>query len=82
MVLKRYGLTPVDYAAMLDAQGGRCAICGEEAERTARRLSVDHCHATGKVRGLLCRDCNVGLGVFGDEAEALRRAAEYLEKHQ
>jgi len=79
MVLKRYGLTPPDYAAMLKQQSGRCAIC-EEPERANRRLSVDHCHANGQVRGLLCRDCNVGIGALGDDPDVLRRAAEYLEK--
>ena len=79
MVLKRFGLTPAEYAARLEAQSGACAICGG---RDARRLSVDHNHETGAVRGLLCRNCNVGIGALGDDADVLRRAAEYLEKHQ
>lgn len=73
--LKKYGLTPQDYAAMLCAQDGVCAICQRP---DARSLAVDHDHATGRVRGLLCFRCNrVLVGGFGNPA-LLRRAADYL----
>lgn len=58
----------------------KCDICGEE-EKTRACLSLDHDHATGKVRGFLCNNCNRGLGLLGDNPEILRKAAKYLEKH-
>lgn len=63
------------YEQLLAEQGGGCGICGEKSEQ---RLSVDHDHATGQVRGLLCRGCNMGLGGFQDDTVRLRRAVEYL----
>lgn len=75
-----YGLTPADYTAMWDAQGGRCAICGSEFDLDSPRdIHIDHCHETDAVRGLLCGDCNLGLGKFKESPEALRRAADYVE---
>lgn len=78
--LKKYGLTPELYQLRLADQGGRCAICQIAACPSGRRFSVDHDHATGRVRGLLCLKCNQGVGQFDDAPERLRRAAEYLEK--
>lgn len=69
-----YRMRPEDYDRMYQGQGGRCAICHCEAEE----LHVDHCHATGFVRGLLCRNCNMGLGSFRDSEASLRRAIAYL----
>lgn len=69
-VKKNYGLSPEEYRAMYEAQEGRCAICETPASETAgkgKRLQVDHCHASGKVRGLLCDRCNRGLGSFKDD---------------
>jgi hypothetical protein len=76
--LKKYGLTSGDYEGMLSAQGGKCALCGLP-DVTGRRLAVDHSHATGRVRGLLCHRCNTGIGLLGDNPELLRRGAEYLD---
>ena len=81
--LKKYGLTEEDYKSLLEGQQGRCAICrSDETQRTNTRynLFVDHCHATGKVRGLLCHHCNVGLGHFKDQQELLNKAIEYLNE--
>jgi hypothetical protein len=74
--LRQYGLTPKEYAAMLRKQQGKCAVC----RATVRRPHVDHCHATGSVRGLLCGRCNRALGLMRDSASSLRRAATYLER--
>lgn len=89
--LKRnYGITEIDYSEMLAAQEGKCLICSKElvsqvdrhraftgaAEELVGR--VDHCHGTGKVRGILCFSCNVGLGKFGDDEELMLRAVRYL----
>jgi hypothetical protein len=81
---RQYGITPEDYDEMLAAQGGVCAICGQTEwfidprKGTPRCLSVDHCHATGKVRGLLCGRCNRSIGHFEDNPEIIARAAAYL----
>jgi hypothetical protein len=64
------------YERMLRLQNGRCAICKRRSER---RLNVDHCHATNMLRSLLCRNCNVALGLLGDDARRLREAAAYLD---
>ena len=65
---------------MLVEQGGGCAICGREAwEERCGKLHVDHCHASGKVRGLLCEKCNHGIGEFRDDPVLLVQAVAYLE---
>jgi len=77
-----YGVSPEQYAAMLEAQGGQCAICdSDQWPGKGNSPHVDHEHATGKVRGLLCTNCNNGLGNFGDDPARLRAAADYLEAH-
>ena len=77
--LKRlYGLDPGEYEAMLHQQGGVCAVC-QKPPRGKYRLRVDHDHATGAVRGLLCNPCNSGMGRLGDDPERLRVAAAYIE---
>lgn len=74
---RKYGITLSDYADMLSKQNGSCAIC-RAPEPENRTLDVDHDHATGRVRGLLCTSCNRMLGHSGDNAENLVRAAQYL----
>jgi hypothetical protein len=78
--LAAHGLTEEQYAALLARQGGGCAICGSRHPKQAgiEHFHVDHCHASGGVRGLLCRTCNTGLGMFADDPERLRCAADYL----
>jgi hypothetical protein len=71
----RYGLSRADYDALLKRQGGVCAICGKPSTKT---LCVDHCHATGTIRGLLCSKCNRGLGYLADDQSALIAALVYL----
>lgn len=76
-----FGITSADYDALLDSQGGGCAICGAtEGSRRGERLAVDHCHAAGHVRGILCSNCNQGLGKFKDDIERLCKAIEYLRR--
>ena len=75
----RYGITVDDYDRMLAEQGGSCAICRTTKPGTKAKVwSVDHCHESNVVRGLLCNRCNLGLGYFKDSTERLRRAADYL----
>lgn len=75
--LRQYGLTLMDFTQMCLAQDGVCAICHEEPISEGP-LHIDHDHITGKVRGLLCENCNRGLGMFRDNPHLLARAADYL----
>jgi hypothetical protein len=80
--LKRiYGITHQDYLDMLEAQNGRCKICGTDAPGGKGTFHVDHCHDSEKVRGLLCHSCNVGLGHFYDNISLLSAAIFYLNEH-
>lgn len=80
----KFGITQAQYDRMHSDQSGLCAICNQP--ETAKRggkikcLAVDHCHATGKIRGLLCQKCNVALGSFGDTEVLLLKAIEYINK--
>ena len=79
---KKFGLTLSDYNQMMLEQLFMCAICGAEETEEDRLLSVDHDHETGEVRALLCGKCNRGLGMFKDDPELLRTAANYLDYHR
>lgn len=72
---RKYGLSPEDYEAMRSQTAGACQICG----KPQKKLLVDHDHATGRVRGLLCKTCNWGLGQFYDSPELLMKAVDYLD---
>ena len=75
----RFGITYKDYEDMLIAQNYRCKICDTHIGNTARKvLCVDHCHKTDRIRGLLCDNCNKGLGHFYDKPELLVKSIEYL----
>lgn len=80
---KNYGLSRDEYMAMSEKQDHKCAICGRPEGAKIRgktlALAVDHCHVKGHIRGLLCADCNRGLGMFKDDAELLQKAIKYLE---
>jgi hypothetical protein len=78
--LKNYGITQADYDAMLERQQHRCKICRRHKSEFKRRLHVDHCHTTKKVRGLLCDMCNTGLGRFRDDVTLLFSAVQYLNE--
>lgn len=85
-IKSRYGITADQYEAMVAERGGICDICKQppSAENTRAhwngKLCIDHCHDTGKVRGLLCNDCNLAVG-YGKNPDVLIRAAEYLRLH-
>jgi Recombination endonuclease VII len=72
---RRYGISRDDLNALLARQRGVCGIC----KKKGRKLNVDHCHVTGKVRGLLCHNCNLGLGHYNDDPVLTRAATAYLE---
>ena len=82
---RRFGITRYDYAEMFRLQNGVCAICSqpETATRNGRvkALAVDHDHSTGKVRGLLCADCNTGIGKLKEDRNTFLSAIKYLDLH-
>lgn len=76
-LIRTYSISLKEYKAMLNKQDGLCAICfGKNKDK--RKLSVDHCHKTGKIRGLLCTKCNQAIGLFNDDPAILVRARKYL----
>lgn len=77
--LNRYGISQALYDQMTSLQNNKCAICDDHPKEESV-LQIDHCHFTGKIRGLLCRNCNFILGLAKDNAGILRRAAEYLSQ--
>lgn len=83
--LKRiYNLEVEEYVALIEKQNNKCAICGKEETELTRNnnkkaISIDHCHKTGRIRGLLCGKCNKGIGYFNDDIEILQKAIEYLK---
>lgn len=88
MLWRRFNITLDHYNELAKSQQNKCAICNTEpsvridkAGRKINRLCVDHNHQTGKIRGLLCRDCNSALGLFKENKEALYKAVDYLESH-
>jgi len=80
-----YGITLVEYTSILAKQGGTCALCPMTQEQHVSKygmsLVIDHDHRTGKVRGILCTNHNVGIGRFNDNPNALREAARYIEEN-
>jgi hypothetical protein len=78
--LKRYGVSLEQYLEMLRAQDYKCLICEVKAEELDRDLCVDHCHTTGKIRGLLCNSCNTALGLLKEREDLILKAIEYIKK--
>lgn len=75
---KTHGISLEQFRAVSESQGNVCKICGGTPK--TKRLHVDHCHTTNKIRGLLCERCNMALGLFDDDVERIHRAAEYVAK--
>lgn len=78
-LIRNFNITIEKYEQILESQNGNCAICGTNPDYK-RRLSVDHDHATGRIRGILCENCNRALGQFKDSAGILRNAIKYIER--
>ncbi len=72
-------ITAKDYWSLQDKQNNRCAICG--AQPNGRALHLDHCHASNKIRGLICHGCNIAIGMIKEDAETARAIADYLDRH-
>jgi hypothetical protein len=84
-IQRTYGISYEEYVRLEEAQSNSCAICKSPEslnKRTSGKLFVDHCHATGKVRGLLCSKCNHGLGHFNDDVNLLNLAISYLTQKE
>jgi hypothetical protein len=79
----KYGITPAQHAQMILAQDGKCLVCGETPDGRPKKgkLHVDHCHDTGKVRGLLCHSCNVAIGHLKEDPVRIKALLEYVLKH-
>lgn len=79
-IVRTYNITADDYYSMLEKQNYKCAICNSDSNKNNSRekMFIDHCHETGKVRGLLCSNCNMALGLFNDDTETLNKAIAYL----
>lgn len=78
---KRFGISQLEYEQMFEAQDGVCAICKKfRLNKGKKYMAVDHCHKTGKVRGILCHFCNRAIGLFDDDQKLLTQAIEYLAK--
>jgi hypothetical protein len=80
-IKKKYGVTEEQYLKIYDKQNGLCAICGQKSQTKAGRLALDHCHKTGKIRGLLCVKCNAGIGMLQDDVNVLKSAILYLKNY-
>lgn len=80
--MKKYGLTREEVIDMHEVRNHKCDICGNDSDHRYETLCVDHCHTSGKVRGLLCFSCNTLLGNAKDNVEVLKNAIIYLEKNQ
>lgn len=79
--LRKYSLTRADYDRMLEVQHGLCAICRSASPQGRGRWHIDHDHVSGQFRGLLCNNCNRGIGYFGDDPDIIRAAADYVAEH-
>ncbi len=78
---KRYGITLEDYDNMLMEQNGNCFICEKSHKLFTKRLAVDHCHVTGKVRKLLCVGCNTSLGLLKEDLDRVKKLMKYIEEN-
>jgi len=80
-LIKKYGISSEEYTKMCNKQFFKCAICFGVSSKN-KRLSIDHCHETNLVRGLLCDSCNLGLGSFKDDISRLESAINYLKEFE
>jgi hypothetical protein len=78
---RKFGMAMDDLLNLLARQEERCAICGRQLDMERASFTLDHCHATGQVRGAVHKKCNTGIGMFEDDPEIVQRAADYLRRH-
>lgn len=77
-----FNMTSAEYDNLLSSQNYCCKICGVHKDNVKNHLSVDHCHKTGKIRGLLCIKCNSGIGFFNEDKGIINKAIKYLEEYE
>lgn len=80
-VKRRYGITYKDYMTILNLQGDCCGICKLPRKDYHKNMAVDHCHETGNIRGILCNNCNAGMGCLKDNPEILEKSIEYIKTY-
>lgn len=78
-IRRNFGLLPHQFKSMMESQDYKCAICGIHRDNYNKEFAIDHCHNTGKIRGLLCTNCNTGIGMLQDNIEILNSAIKYLQ---
>jgi len=78
-MLAKFGINTEEYSNLLEKQGNKCSICKTDNSNLKKSLAVDHDHVTGKIRGLLCTNCNIGLGHFKDDITLLEESIKYLK---
>lgn len=81
IILKKFGISLDDYNKMFEKQKGCCGICNTHQSEFNISLAIDHCHTTGKIRGLLCNHCNMGIGLFNENIKTLEKSIEYLKQY-
>lgn len=77
-LILRYGITMIQYLEMLKSQDNKCKICNRTDVQTGKKLAVDHCHETGRIRGLLCSKCNQAVGLLNDDPVLAENLTRYL----
>lgn len=82
MLLREYGITQKDFLAMLESQDFKCVLCGGDIADGGQKTHIDHCHETNIVRGVLCSNCNQGLGLLKDDPTLFKRSKEYLSRSE
>jgi hypothetical protein len=80
-IIRKFDLNSQEYNKMLEDQEYSCKICNTHIDKLSKNLAVDHCHITGKVRGLLCSKCNTGIGMLKDDIKLLEKALQYLKSN-
>lgn len=78
---RTWGISLAEFTALLDGQDGRCAICGTK-NPGKKGFAIDHDHSTGRIRGVLCRGCNTGIGLLGESVDTMISAIEYIKRHK
>ena len=79
---KKFGISLIEYNKLLDLQNFCCAICGDGIIKNKKALAVDHDHKSGKTRGLLCMNCNLGIGKVNDSIEEILKLIDYMKRHE
>lgn len=74
------GITQQERQSIIDSQGGKCKACGSDDPKSKKGFVIDHCHTSGKIRGALCTQCNVALGMVNDSKERLQQLMRYLNE--